>query len=199
MENNEPKNEDNLLDSLAAETEHKEPSTFTNKSWNFEEVDEDPEAASENADEPGKKDKHDQIANNLKKPKVSDEEKRISAETATAALESFLEMLCVPLINRKFNKKLTIEEMDKGEANEYKAIETLTPGDQAIQQKFNAIMKKRDAKIKNIAFDTKETNRTEKIFYNYFKIKDIAMPPEWLLYVGLGNTIADRVIEVVTD
>lgn len=190
---------------LAEQTETKAPGTSTGPGWTFDEADEQtfeqPAAPGANATGSENFMQNDgrSTKEKLAQPRVPDEVKRASAQTATAALDSLLSMTCVPLIDRKIRKRLTEEEMDKGASLEDRKDEELNDEELRIKNKFTRLMKLRDHKIKNIDLSSKETTNIETAFYNYFKIKDIAMPPEWLLYLALGSVIIDRGIEVITD
>lgn len=200
----EPTEEINLHAALAEQTEQKTPGTSTGPAWNFEQDEQIAAEAEESAATDGGKDDFLRTDNRpagerINKPRVPDEVKRASAETATAALDSLLSMTCVPLIDRKIRKRLTEEEMDLGFNLEDKKDDELNDEELRIKNKFTRLMKLRQHKIDNVELSTKEIKNVETAFYNYFKIKDIAMPPEWLLYISLGSIVIDRVIEVVTD
>lgn len=193
---------------LAQSTESKAPGTSAGPAWTFDETEGEFQAqtaetqnnqSGSNASDNFLKGDDRPASERLAKPRVPDEVKRASAETATAALDSLLGMVCVPLIDRKIRKRFTEEEMDKGAALEDRKDEELSDEDLRIKNKWNRLMKLRDHKIKNVDLSAKETKNCETAFYNYFKIKDIAMPPEWLLYISLGSIVIDRVIEAVTD
>ena len=134
--------------------------------------------------------------------KITDAVKRASAETATLMYDQLLTVVCNIRINAKFKKRFSDEErarvIDKD--LEFTEIEKLeNQKDKDLAAKWHRLLKVRDKKIKEIPLSEQETKRHEDAFYNYFKIKDIALPPEWLLFGNLIFTTIDRVIETELD
>lgn len=198
-----------IFAALNQPTEHKAPGSTATLGWNFDDDESngpqsggpspEPATGSGKADNEFLRSDERPAAERLKAPRVPDEVKRASAQTATAAVDSLLTMACVPLIERKMRKRLTEEELDKGPDLEDRKDEELQDEELRIKKKWMRTMKLREHKLREIPLNSKEEKNLETAFYNYFKIKDIAMPPEWLLYISLSSILIDRVIEVVTD
>jgi hypothetical protein len=133
--------------------------------------------------------------------KVSDDVKRASAETATLMFDEFLQLTGNFAVNTKFKKKITPEEQKRilEKDLEDADFDLLEEADRILKKKFERLLKNRDRKLKGIALDDPEKKRCFTSFYNYFKIKDIAMPPEWLLSFTLGSIVIDRTIDVMAD
>lgn len=133
--------------------------------------------------------------------KVSDTLKKQSAETATLMWDQFLQLAGNARVNSKFKKKFTKEESQKIiehdlEDTKYNDVEE---EDKVLKTKFDRLLKKRDRVILNIPLNEKEYKNHVAAFYNYFKVKDIEMPPEWALGFTLGATFIDRSIDIEFD
>jgi len=189
-----------LHDKLRQQTETKAPSANAQSlSW-MPEGDEGINTATETIEET--KTTEPTTAPASKKEMVPDSVKRASAETATLMYDQLLTVFGSFRVNTKFKKRFSIEEMMQVNDLdlEHTPIENLTSDvDKQIHIKFNSLLKKRDKKIAKLPLDDYETKRITDSFYHVFKLKDIAMPPEYLLYANLAFTFIDRAIETEID
>lgn len=191
--NQEPSN---LHDALAQATEYKNPSQ-EKSAWDFSNLDESQDNQEENENIENKGPEKPKNA----PQKVSDEVKRDSARTATVLFSQLIEVTGTFAINQKFKKKLSPEEKQRIIESdlEDKLLDEIDEADRILKKKFDRLLKQRDKKIKAIPLSNEEEKRCENSFYEYFKIKDISMPPEWMLGFTLGTILIDRTIEVVAD
>ena len=190
-----------LHDALDQATEHKPESEFTQTGWDFDKVD---QGAGEDAEaEPGEEKEagveHKKTADGLRKPKVPDEVKRASAETATATTEAVMEMIAFPIIDYKFKKKFSKDQLARGLELEDKEFETLNTEEQKLQARIKYALKTRDKKREAIPLDKDEKKGVMDAWYQYFKIKDAAIGPEVLLYLLLGRLLVNRTVEIARD
>lgn len=134
--------------------------------------------------------------------KLPDAVVRASAETATLMYDQALTVGCTIAINSKFNKKFTDDEkkqiLDKNlEDTPEEAL--LNEADKQLAAKWKRLNKKKARSLNEIPLSDAEEKRITEAFYNYFKIKNITMPPEYLLLFNLVFTTADRIVETIVD
>lgn len=212
MQNTEVK-EQSLHEKLAQATEYKEP-TGTTESWfaSENEINDIPSpTGTPNTNttilkEPTEQTSTTQTQSQTKEAasgtKVPDAVKRASAETATLMWDQLLSVLGAWRVNSNFKKKFSEAEQTIILEKNLEDVpeENLTdPVEKTLHSKFHRLLKKRDQKMKNIPLSEDEKSRHEDAFYQVFKIKDIALPPEYLLYANLGFTLIDRIIETEVD
>lgn len=192
--------EQDLHSALEEATETKPPiDNATGAGWDFTKVTTDEKETIDDK----KPDTEERKGEEKSKPgeRVPDTRKKLSAETATLMWDQFLQLVGNARVNSVFKKKLTPEEKERilTEDLEDKKLDEVEESDKVLKRKFDRLLKKRDAKIKNIPLNPTEWENHVKAFYNYFKVKDIELPPEWALAFTLGGTLVDRVIEVEAD
>lgn len=134
--------------------------------------------------------------------KITDAALRASAETATLMYGQVLEVGCTIAINAKFNKRFSEEDkktiIDKNlEDTPEEAI--LNEAEKQLAAKWKRLTKNRKRTLDKIPLQPDEEKRLTDGFYNYFKIKNISMPPEYVLFFNLFTTATDRIIETIID
>lgn len=193
--------EPSIHEALSLATENKPPSAaLTQNSWYASEEPETPLPGAETP--PPQKETIAPEQGEDGKVKVPDKIKKQSAETATMMWDQLLTAFCTWRARKKYEKKFSVDEMnlvvdknmeDAPETNFIEEKEIIT------YKKFHRLTKKLQRTMSKIPLTEDETRRHEDAFYHVFKIKDISMPPEWILYANLGFTLIDRLTEVEFD
>lgn len=190
-----------LHEQLAKAVEHKSSETVLKSPWKFDAEDDLPlpnvnpegEEPSSTTDKP----QPDQAA----RPKISEEIKKTSAETSTMLFDSVLKIAGGIIVSAKFKKRFNSEEMKTilEKDLEDKSLDEVDAQDLLLKKKFDRLLKQRDRKNNAIALDDDEHATVYDAFYQYYKVKDISMPPEALLYFTLGSILASRTLEIAFD
>lgn len=212
-ETKEPETQQKSIHEQFAEaTEHKEPGTESFV-WNFDEDLKESDFQSQNkSNTDWFNESENSTENNFEQSTKSEQTqtpkhqsteatKKMSAETAAFLFDEALQLIGIPITNYRFKKKFSDEERERILENdiEDKLLEDLEDYDRVLKRKWNRLLKQRDNKIKAIPLNPDEKDKVEKAFYQYFKVKNIDMPPEWLLGFMLGRIIVDRTLEVALD
>jgi hypothetical protein len=113
-----------------------------------------------------------------------------------------LEVCFTIAANSKLNKKFTAEEkkviIDKDlEFTEEEKL--LDEAEKTLAKKWKYYNKKRKHTLAEIPLKEEEEKRLTNAFYNVFKVKNITMPPEYLLLANLLFTTTDRIVDAVID
>lgn len=199
---------EDLLSKLDQATEKKEVNTANTVVYDFTGEDittkETPKEESANfvsdpkpETKPGTETKKDPAS----EPKLSKELKLATARITVSALDSTQRVIFTPLINRKYAKKFTPDEVNKLNDKNIidEAKERLEADDLTLRNKFDRLMKKRDKKLKDITFTDPESQDLEKIFVQYMDVKNEALPPEIMLFIGIANVLGKRAIDLFTE
>jgi hypothetical protein len=183
---------------MGAPTEQKAPTlNSASSNWNFSDEPIEEEAAqtetTEQKPEPDTKEKPN--------AKTGDHKYRLSAETATLMYDQALQIGCNLRINQKFNKKFTKDEKNRilEQDLEDRKLDELDEADKLLKRKWDRYSKKKTNKINAIPLNEQETKNVTDAFYQYFKVKQIELPPEWVLAFAIGGTTIDRIIETEAD
>lgn len=134
-----------------------------------------------------------------KKGKLTHDLKNSAANTAVGMTQLTIRMILTPIINYKFKKKFTDDEIEKIDDIVDKEDAALDEKEMVIKKKWNRLMKKRDAKIKGIEFDPQKEADLHKAFYNYFEVTESTMSPGWYLAFAMINVIGGSIVDVLTD
>lgn len=195
-----------LLFQLKEATETKQPGKETqSKAWDFqdEKISEEPVKAASNSDfEQPKTEEKSTVAPGPHGPpveKITDKAKRSSARTAVGMLDLFQRGLFTPIINNKYKKKFTGDEISKLELIIDVEKKGLENEDLKLRNKWDRLMKKRDKKIDSIPFEETEKKDIEEAFYTYFDFKEKTLPPEWFVGMAVLNSFGKRAIDAFTD
>lgn len=132
-------------------------------------------------------------------PKVTEKAKRASARTVVGMYDMSQKALFIPLLNRKYKKKFTEEEIERLDqvADANKAL--LGQEDFKLRSKWDNLMVKRDIKVKAVPMNKEEKQDTEEMLYGYFDATNTVISPAWGLVFALINTTGKRVIDLTTD
>lgn len=189
---------------LEQDTETKAPTETVTKMWSF---DDEATIVSE-TNSAGQTTSNNNSASDPKKPeqpkevltdKRKEEIRVASAETAVASLDAMIELVGGFIVNRKFKKQFTKEELKKGRDIFDRDPDMLDDGDKELQKKFKRELDVRAEKLKQLPFETTDTERLNAIFYNYFKITNKELSPEFLLYTGIGSILIDKATVIFMD
>jgi hypothetical protein len=135
--------------------------------------------------------------------KLSNEDKvknqKASAETLTASIDIVFDLLGTMILNYKFKKNFTKDQLEQCKDLQDKDINELTGDDLALRNKFDRLNNKRQSKLAELPFDAPATARLNGIFLNYFAITGKEFSPEIMLYMGLGVAILEKADTIFTD
>ena len=193
-----------LHEQLAQAVEHKSADNVLQSPWKFNDEDDAPipgmDSDGSNDHPEGEKPKTS-APPSQSSPKISDEIKKASAETSTMLFDSILKITGGIVVNNKFKKRFSSDEMRTilEKDLEDKDIEDVDSQDLVLKKKFDRLLKQRDKKNKAIPLDDDEYKNVMDAFYQYYKVKDMSMPPEALLYFTLGSVLASRTLEITLD
>jgi hypothetical protein len=140
-----------------------------------------------------------QTENGQAKKKPTHELKMGAANTAVGMTQLTVRMILTPIINYKFKKKFTDNEINKIDEIVDKDEAALDDSDLQIKKKWKRLMATRDKKIQGITFDEQKEKDLHKAFYNYFDFTESTMSPGWYLAFALINAIGGSIVDVVTD
>jgi hypothetical protein len=191
---------------LAQQTEYKDQSNATvNSGWDFEEKE-----SEEATDQPGANSYQQQAttepAGNNASPagapgKITEDVRKASAETSKLLFDTAITMIGSLALKQKFKKRFSDEEqrvvIEQDLAD--RKVEEVEEEFLTIKRKFDRLTKKLDKKLTAIPLDPTEEKTVYDAFYNYYKVKNIVMPPEALLFFSLGSILVDRTLEVTLD
>lgn len=186
-----PTEEQDIHNTLATPTEVKTPGSSQAFTWNF---DDSPEATEsvENASIPASSDG---------KKVISEEERRNSAETTVIMADQLVQLIANMRINAKFKNKFTEQErttiMEKD--LEFADPNKLEEADRLLKTKWDTYLRRRDRKMEKIPLDKNEMRRYVDAVYQYYKVKNMTMPPEYLLLFNVAQHLIDRAIETEFD
>jgi hypothetical protein len=209
----------NLLERLNVATEKKEPSKESEaKTWDFS--DDEPKVKEEikparpaqtdstqkiNSDFAKEEVKPQTSINPTAKPtdkeatEISNKAKHASARIAVGMLDLTQKGIFIPLLNRKYKKKFNDKEIERLEEIADANKSTLDETDMRIRTKFDRLMKKRDKKIDAVELEDQERKDLESAFYTYMDVTGNNVPPEYLLMIGIMNTVGKRGIDLFMD
>jgi hypothetical protein len=211
----------NLLERLNVATEKKEPSKESEaKTWDFS--DDEPKVKEEIKPAPPAQTDNTQKANSdfatekeavkpqtpttpTAKPtdkeatEISNKAKHASARIAVGMLDLTQKSIFIPLLNRKYKKKFNDKEIERLEEIADANKSTLDETDMRIRTKFDRLMKKRDKKIDAVELEDQERKDLESAFYTYMDVTGNNVPPEYLLMIGIMNTVGKRGIDLFMD
>ncbi len=125
--------------------------------------------------------------------------KQASARTAVGMLDFSQKLILKPIVNYKFKKKFTAVEINRIDVVDGANKATLSDEDLKIRNKWDKLMKKRDKTIEGIPLTEVEEKDLEKIFYNYFDVKEKELDPGYLVAFGIINTLGKRAIDIFID
>jgi hypothetical protein len=192
---------EDLLQQLAAATEKKTPAEKGADAWKFDDEAEDEEepAADNKAEEssasPGSAKDPKAAAD---KPATKDE-KLASARIAVGMMDLTFKSLFTPLINHRFKKKFTVEEIDRLETVADADKKKLTDEDLDLRNKWDRLMKKRDQKLETIPIEGEEKDDLETAMYTYFDVTGKKLSPEWFVGMALIRSLGNRCVDTFTD
>lgn len=137
--------------------------------------------------------------NTEEQPQVTEKSKRASARAVTGMYDMTQKGVFIPLINRKYKKKFSDEEVERLDqvADANKAL--LQPEDFKLRSKWDNLMAKRDVKVKAVPLNKEEKQDMESMLYDYFDATNTVISPAWGLVFAFVNITGKRVIDVVTD
>jgi hypothetical protein len=177
-----------LHDMLKQETEHKQEST-TSSFWKFDEKEEEKPASAEQQEE-GEK----QLSN-----KKKEDNQKASAETLTSLFDAGFDILLGFQIDYRFRNNFTDEQWEKVQDIQDVPKEKLEGEALELRNRYDRLLAKRDKKKKNLPFDDGETNRLNRIFFNYYKVTNKELSPEVLLYMGITSAVIEKARAVLLD
>jgi hypothetical protein len=212
----EPKNDnpsgEDLLTTLAQVTEDKNPGNGNNiissDFWDQKDPEETTTEKSKKTEEKNNPEKtknpavtEDPAENKPERPKKLDREvKEASARTLVGMMNFTQKLIFTPIINYKFKKKFSDEEIEKLDAGvEDKNKDELDGEDLALRNKWDRLMRKRDKKIQGIPFDEGEEKDLHTACFNYMDIKEKELPPEYFLALTAATIIGKRAIDAFFD
>lgn len=199
---------DDLLARLTKKTETKLPGTVeetkTTKSF-WESSDEDFEKVAEkpvsNTSKEGteSKSKEEKTESGKKEP-LTDKSFHNSAANATALIEFSTNGLCQLVVNRKFKKRFTPEEMlvvnnglDDADPKSLNEVQ------KTLYEKYQKLNTKKEDMLRKLPFTGLEKDVMEDAFYKLCKQRNIEIPPEAAVLMSVFTTAGSRVISVAFD
>lgn len=189
---------------LEQETEAKAPTENVTKMWSFDDeatiisetkTGETKTEGSIFSSEPKKPEQPKEVLTDKRKEEI----RTASAETAVASLDAMIELVGSFIVNRKFKKQFSKEDFKKGKDIFDRDPDMLDDADKELQKKFKRELEIRADKLKQLPFEESDTQRLNAIFYNYFKITNKELSPEFLLYTGIGSILIDKATVIFMD
>jgi len=132
-------------------------------------------------------------------PKVTHAMKMASARTAVGMLDLTQKMILRPVVNHKFKKRFTNDEIKRIPDVEEKNKATLSNEDLELRNKLDKWLKKRDQQMKVIPLTPTEEEDLTKLFYNYFDATEQTLPPSYGLAFGVINSLGKRAVDIFID
>ncbi len=189
----------NLMDELNAATPEKKPSTTKDPSWNFK----DDEVEQEKGDVKSQQQEQNQQGAQQQDPNKSATQEQLlkGSQAAAATVEFCTSLLSETIINLKYYFKFNAEEREKLDEEILDKPETKrTEEEQTLANRFDRLMNRRDAKLKNVKLSEQARKRMEDGFMEYAKITGKPpMNPKSLLYVTISEAVVKSVINAVLD
>lgn len=183
-----------LHDLLNQATEEKKGSEIRSKLWS--EFDEDTPAEKTASTSEVKKDNPKE---DVKSEKKKEENQRASGETLTSVIDAGLDILLSFFIDYRFKNNFDENEWNKLLEIIDKNISDLEGKDLELRNKYDRLKPIRDKRISRLPFEKDETDRLNRIFYNYYKVTNKELSPEILLWMGLGSAVLEKARAVLLD
>lgn len=130
---------------------------------------------------------------------ITEGERNASAQASTAMFNMLLTGGFTFFQNQKFNNKFSSEQKNTLESVQDKEDSSLTPAELALKRKYLKAEEIHNKKLDRIPLSDKQKKDLEEALSLYFKIKNISMPPEWLLIFTVGQILGSRGIDLAVD
>lgn len=131
--------------------------------------------------------------------KITTAMKQASARTAVGMLDFTQKLILRPIANYKFKKKFTSNEINRISEIDNANKATLSDEDLKIRNKWDKLLKKHIKITEAIPLNETEEKDLEKIFFNYFDIKEKTLDPGYLVAFGIINCLGKRAIDVFIE
>jgi hypothetical protein len=191
-----PANENaDLLSRMQQITERKEPSktTSASSSFNWDEDDFEAQPQPKKTATPEKKAEEEPA-------KVTDKAKKASARTLVGMMDFTQKTILTPILNAKFKKKFSPEEVDRlDNVIDADPEKLFDDRDKSLKSKWDRLAAKLEKKKASIPFTDTEKSDMESFAYDYFDAKETSLGPEWGIAFSFINIVGKRVIDVVFD
>ena len=140
-----------------------------------------------------------------KRPPLSKEMREAQANIAAGALNVFLSGAFIPAQNYKLKWKLKKKHTKEEQDLIYNKIadtdlEDLTDtNDKRLKKSFEDMLKKYQSKVDAVPLGEQEKKDFGEACKNYSIVTGKDLPPALFLYMSLGQIVASRLVDVVTD